>query len=151
MLLVSPDSKGKKTSRRNGSTLPQTSSAPPSLLHTLRFPLPTVNIGVCQLAARHLNRLCQLEKSHLLVGRLPIVPGPPAGSHMALGAKNMPERNKGAITPPTPQGNSYHRSGPREPFSQVNTQRELCSLAGLVWSYCCPSSSHLVSFTGRLL
>jgi hypothetical protein len=42
--------------------LPHTAHASPSTLLT-------VNSGVCHLVARHPNRLCQLEKSHLSVGR----------------------------------------------------------------------------------
>lgn len=57
------------------------------LLNPLRFFLPIVNTDICQLVARHLKRLCQLEKSHLLVGRHIIVPGPLAGSHLAFGQR----------------------------------------------------------------
>lgn len=58
--------------------------------------LLTVNIGVCQLVARHLNRLCQLEKSHLLVGRRhAIVPETTAEGHMPFTGKICRGRNMG--------------------------------------------------------
>ena len=74
------------------------------------------------------------------------MPGPPAGSHMAFGAKDLPERNKGVA----PRATLIVWQAPSERCSQVNMQDDLSSFADVVGSHCCLSCNHLASFVGRL-
>ena len=136
MLLMTLGSKAEgrgKAESMYWENLPLWCRGSPSRL--LRLPLPTVDIGVCQLVARHLNRLCQLEKSHLLVDRCTLVPGPPAGSHMAFRRKSF---QKG--TREYPKGYCHHRRGPSGKDAGWTVVLWRCNLE---------VSSHL-SFRGRL-
>lgn len=88
----------------------------------LRYPPPppcctllTINIGDCQLVARHLNRLCQLEKSHLLVGRhMLLCLGPQWGAIWLSGKVCAREKQGG-----TAEGNWCQLGGPSESLPQV--------------------------------